>query len=225
MERSMTERDEMDATVRLAFWAHGLPRRKPGRLLVARSDTEWARMSALGEEVDRKSAGKYREIVAALSVLIMVVGLGATVVLVAFGPWAAIEIGVLDPSLPANNIWAVALVCWVFLMAGAIGVLVINIKAPPRLAAAWAASDGLRAKLVPQPGDAALLAKCEREMVLVIVFGALVGLVAVPAVIQLVWTISDRLPGSDWLVALFFLLMTPVAAIQVVRWRQRRHAG
>jgi hypothetical protein len=216
----MTE-PAIDATVRLAFWARGLAREKPRRLVVSHSDAEWARMRALSEAVDRTSAWRYTAIGAVLTFLILVFGIGAIVVLTAFGTWAAVELGVLDPATPANDIWAVTLVCGSFVIVGAIGVTLLAMLAPPRLAAVWAAREDLRARLVPQPGDAALLAKCERKLIL-----SVLGLVAVPALIWFAWAAVEWLPRTERLVLLILVLMTPVAAAQVVRrWRAHSHAG
>ena len=216
----MTE-PAIDATVRLAFWARGLARERPYGRLVSRSDAEWARMRALSEAIDRRSAWRYTTIGAVLTFLILVFGIGAIVVLTAFGTWAAVQLGVLDPATPASDIWAVTLVCRSFVIVGAIAVTLLAMLAPPRLAAAWAAREDLRAKLVPQPGDAALLAKCERKLIL-----SVLGLVAVPALIWFAWAAVEWLSRTEWLVVLILVVMMPVAAAQVVRrWRGHRHAG
>jgi hypothetical protein len=221
----MTDRDR-DTTVQLALWVRTIPPRKPGGLLTSWSEADWARLQMLSGAVDRKSLFAYLSIGGMLSSLIVIVGLGAMVALVAYGPWAAVELGVLDPSRPASNIWAVTSACLLFLLAGAMGVLFIGVKAPPRLAATWAASDALRAQLVPQPGDAALLAKLQRATILLVVFGIPIAAAALPALILLVWAAAEWLPKTEWLVLLFLILMTPVAAAQVTRrWRQRRQVG
>jgi hypothetical protein len=214
VESVMTDR-HMNATIGLALSAVGGPKEDRRWSRFRRSDAERERMAVLAGAVDRKSYWRYVAIGGALGTVILLIAM-AICLLTLFGPWAVIRLGLIEPGAIESHPWLTASVYFVIFVAGALAATIAMIIVPARLAAPWAASMQLRARLVPEPGDAALLAKCERAVVVPILLASPLVFLLLPLAILLVRTTSQWLAQREWIL-LSIVLLAAATISQLIR--------
>jgi hypothetical protein len=198
-----TAKVDLKALARLALWARlcCAPIRKPRLKWSGFNEAEWARLISLAAAVDRKT-------------LLRLVAMEALTLM----GFSLISAALVIALLFSTHLSLTTPMSMAIATAGACAVSAAALPVVYRIAFDFAARGGLRGTLVPQTGDAELVAKLRRQNAWVLA-SAIVGIVGFGFLFGL-YSASLRpfLDQWSWLLYLLFALSLVDCAVRV--WRK-----